>query len=444
MISTFVTCGRTTPTASVRARRGASAIAPAAALALVVVALQLLQACTFGAPDALQSPQELYSVLDAAPYADDSTVSGSRWRVIDSPKLKVDHGYTCASASRAASKEYIGTRVFDSATLPANFDGTVMMNGWYLEYANGDHHVLGLGSVIFNIARVGNELSWDAGGVLSDHNADDQFMWCYNYTLLAWAKNVGPPIGGLPKPVVDMKAIHADATGKLVYTDRRLGGDDFHTKVAKFKTTGAAPAARLFSGFGVSFKDDDHHVLQFGFDLSKSTIKRKRISWNADVILKDNSDRSYGVGQVATVLTGESVHTWKPDVVLMESGIPAAPATIQNDLQLTPADDANVCLGGGDTTGTYTFKIEGVPFTWAVPMLTGWEVGVVCDDTHVKKIGAWIEDFTWVRNPGDSTGTLRYTVRTIFEDKAPENGIVDGMQVEVLGINLLEPPGNAG
>lgn len=442
MVPTFATCdGSSRVAPGPRGGGGRGRRLSIAATMLVAVGLQLLQACTFGAPDALQSPENLYAVLSAAPYADDATVTADRWRVIDAPKLKVDHGHTCASATHAASKEYIGTRVFDSATLPAGWDGTVLLNGWYLEYKKGDHHVVGLGSVIFNIARSGTELTWDAGGVISDHRADDEFGWCYDYTILAWARNVGPPGGGPPKPHIDMGATHADASGKLVFVDQHMGVDDFRTRRASFKTTGAPPRARLLAGFGVSFDDDDHHLLQFGFDMGAGKIKRKKIRWSTDVILKDNSDRRWGAGQLATVLTGESVHVWKPDAVVIEDGIPEAPVSRANDLQLSPADDANVCLGGGESTYTYSFKVEGVPFTWAVPMLTGWDVGINCDDEHVKKIGAWIEDFAWVRNPGDSTGTLHYTVRTILEDKKPDGRLVDGIQVEVLGINLLEPPG---
>jgi hypothetical protein len=408
---------------------------------VAAIAVHLLGACSFSAPDhVFQTPKSLYSVLDSAPYADDATVSGSRWRVIDAPKLKVDHGYTCASAPRAAESDFIGMRVFDSATLPANFDGTVLLNGWYLEYEQDDHNVGGLGTVIFNIVQNGNELSWDAGGVISDRNGDDEYGWCYRYTVIAWAKNLRSPIGGLPKPHIDMHATHADATGNLVYVDSDL--DSSHRKMAAgFWTSGSLSRAKLLAGFGVGFGDDDHHLLQFGFDLGVSRNSRKSITWNTDVLLKDNSKRDYRAAQVETILMGESVRSLKPDTVLLEAGHPQAPGYIKNDLKLKPWGGANVCIGGGETRHDYHFKISGVPFTWAVPMLTGWEVGDVCNDQHVKKMGAWIEDFSWERNPGDSTGTLHYTVRTIFEDKDPDTGIVDGMQVEVLGINLLEPPG---
>jgi hypothetical protein len=423
-------------------RRLAAAARAAAALALAATTIQLLQACSFGAPDSLKTPAGVYGVLDSAPYADDATVTEERWRVIDAAKLKVDHGTACARAPRAATKEYIGMRIYGSATLPANFSGTVFLNGWYLEYEKNDHHVGGLGSAIFNIAQTGNELHWDAGGVLTDKNGDDAYSWCYRYTIVAWARDRTRP-GQAPGERVDMGAIHADASGRLVYVDSKLGGRRLRTNL-KLKMPGVTPAAKLLTGFGVGFKDDDHHLLQFGFDLGKSRIKNKKLKWTTDVVLQDNSRRDYYAAQVATLLTGESVHVWKPDAVLLEEGHPNAPGFIDNDLRLAPYASSNVCLGG-PSSHTYSFKITGVPFTWGIPMLTGWRVGQNCDDEHVKKMGAWIDDFAWVRNPGDSQGTLYYTVRTILEDKKPTGveSLFDGMQVEVLGINLLEPPGNA-
>ena len=33
--------------------------------------------------------------------------------------------------------------------------------------------------------------------------------------------------------------------------------------------------------------------------------------------------------------------------------------------------------------------IENLPFEYAIPMLTGWELVLGCDDEHVKEIGIW-------------------------------------------------------
>jgi len=78
------------------------------------------------------------------------------------------------------------------------------------------------------------------------------------------------------------------------------------------------------------------------------------------------------------------------------------------------------------------------PFTWAVPMLTGWDLREFCEDEHKRRVGAWIDGFSYSRQPGDSFGTLRYSVRTTFGDKDPV-AFLDRFQIDVLGINLLQP-----
>jgi hypothetical protein len=393
-------------------------------VAFVAASLPLVQACSFQAPQALKTPKGMYEILNRAPYASDSTISGERWRVIDAPRLKVDHGFTCARADHAASQDYIGVRLQDHAVLPTGWEGTVLLNGWHLEYGDEDHHVVGLGSVIFNIARNSDALTWEAGGVIADHNGDDEFGWCYNYTVVAWAKG---------EQRIDMSAIHADATGRLVFPDRRVQSRYNRTKQAVFRAP-VEPKGRLLAGFATTFDDDDHHLLQFGLDLDEAEVSRNLIRWNSRVILKDNSHRRYGVGQLATVVTGKSVRVWKPEKFVIEEGHLNAPLEVDNDLQLTPRDDVNVCLGG-PSQSIYSVRIDDVPFDYGVPMLTGWDVGLFCDDEHVKKIGSWIEDWSWHRNQGDATGTIYLTMRTILEDKEPDSPLADGMQFEVLGID---------
>ena len=95
-------------------------------------------------------------------------------------------------ADEAATEDYIAFRIQDAAAVPlAVADaGTIILNGWDVEYTNGDHHVAGLGSVIFNVTETHSKeqftLDWEAGGVLSDKNGDDGYKWCYRYTLVFW------------------------------------------------------------------------------------------------------------------------------------------------------------------------------------------------------------------------------------------------------------------
>jgi hypothetical protein len=183
-------------------------------------------------------------------------------------------------------------------------------------------------------------------------------------------------------------------------------------------------------------------VLQFAFDLGSASVKNKRIKWRTDVVLKDNSTRRYGLGQLASVIGGASVRVFNPDFVFMEEGSPPAPDYVVNNLQLAARDHANACIQDPSSTEhTYSYRIDDVPYTWAVPMLTGWDVGVACDDEHEKKVGAWIEDWAFVPDTSPGKGTLFYTVRTILEDKNPDRELWDGAQVEILGVNLIQPPG---
>ena len=92
---------------------------------------------------------------------------------------------------------------------------------------------------------------------------------------------------------------------------------------------------------------------------------------------------------------------------------------------------------GQGTERTYNYAVPTPPFTWAIPMLTGWDIGTPCDDQHLRKAGVWIEDFHYEHVPG--AGILHYTVRTTYSDKDDYPGMWDRVQIDVLGINLLQP-----
>src|SRR5262249_6477527 len=124
----------------------------------------MLVACSYHPPAALDTPSGLYLTLNTAPYQAPS--QGDRWTAIGDPgRMRVDHGYACVNAERGGTRDYIGIRVHDTAALPENYNATIFQNGSQANYTSKDHHVTGLGSVIFNIERQGGELRWDAGGL---------------------------------------------------------------------------------------------------------------------------------------------------------------------------------------------------------------------------------------------------------------------------------------
>jgi len=89
--------------------------------------------------------------------------------------------------------------------------------------------------------------------------------------------------------------------------------------------------------------------------------------------------------------------------------------------------------GGGSLAGgvqTKEYVIENIPFQYAIPMLTGWELGYLTDDQHVKDVGVWIGDWSYELG----VGKLHYTLSSIRADNDKLPGHYDRHKVTVLGI----------
>ena len=95
---------------------------------------------------------------------------------------------------------------------------------------------------------------------------------------------------------------------------------------------------------------------------------------------------------------------------------------------------------------SHEVKIEQIAFEYAIPMLTGWQLGYGkavkgCDDEHVKEIGAWIDDWSYVRSPGSPTGTLTYKASSVLRDKNSDPGGFHREKVSVLAFKPVIPGG---
>lgn len=409
-------------------------------VATAVVAINLLQACSFeGQAGVLQTPADVYDSLDSSVYV--TPEEQERWTVIDDALFKVLHGRSCGRLPYAATQDHLGLRVIENVRLAPGFDGTVFLNGWLVEYKGTDHHVVGLGSAIWNIVQLGDQLVWNAGGVIGDASGEVGYRWCYDYTVLSWKRPSTDPTRPVFEARMDIAAIVSDQRAKLMYVDggaQDLGG--MHSFGASFKTTGKAPKARLLAGFGNTFVDDDHHVLQLGFDLGKVKVKRKNIKWQTDVIFKDNGTPRYRSAEIVSVLKGDSIAMWRPQSVVLESG-DGTPGTYANEIVLSERSPSSCPSSVLESEQFTTYRIDGVPYQWAIPMLTGWDIGDPCDDNHVKYAGAEIIDWHYERPAGQAFGKLYYTVATRFADKDAKPGMVDRVQVDVLGVNPVLPPG---
>jgi hypothetical protein len=165
------------------------------------------------------------------------------------------------------------------------------------------------------------------------------------------------------------------------------------------------------------FRNSDHHLLQLAYNLDHSETfiasqpYRRRtvrvtplpspdgradagfVSWNSYAILKDNDGRrDYRFGELVSALGGNDV------------------GVLQPPFSILPYDGASAYIGAGGGIKHRHVVIDNIPFAYAIPMLTGWELAYQGSDQHVKQIGTWIDRFSYEWQPGLATGTLRYTV----------------------------------
>jgi hypothetical protein len=78
--------------------------------------------------------------------------------------------------------------------------------------------------------------------------------------------------------------------------------------------------------------------------------------------------------------------------------------------------------------------IDGVPFEFAAPMLTGWDLRYDSDDEHAQKMGVWLSDIEYAQ-PTPRSGTLRCKLTSVLRDKdADPNDAFNG-NVHVLGFS---------
>lgn len=346
----------------------------------------------------------------------------------------VYHGFGCAESKNDGEEDVL--KVEQSLDLPAYAtNATVFLNGWRVRYLSNDHEVTGLGTTIGNIRLERNTLKWQAAGVLSDQNFDDAYSWCYNYTVAAW----NPSNLNL---IVDHEDGSCDPNDSSDPSQANFffdvtNEDETTTALTSFPSFLQNPAfassktvAILPRGFGFSWgcTNEDHHLLQIGYNLDHSEIfiengkkyKKKNqdvtpslpntasqvdsgfVSWETSAIFKDNRGRrDYIFSEVVSALGGNDV------------------GLIQPPFSILPKEDqglSGACLGPSpDDLIAEEFVIEKVPFEFAIPMLTGWELNYdLCSgDQHVTEAGIWIDGWGYDKN----SRTLRYKLSSILRDR---------------------------
>jgi hypothetical protein len=385
-------------------------------------------ACSFN-PHGLLSPDSLLPFRDDIPIS--AATSAERNLVYESPGLlAVFHGTTCAKSDR--SGEEVTLRVQEELDLPKELDqATVLLNGYHLRYLEDDHHVQGLGTAIGAIEIDRGVLRWEAGGAISDHNFDDGYEWCYTYTVLAWNSlqlQATVDQGDTGHAFRDMAWTHGSS---LLPVPGYLSNPAW---------AGLDEVAILPRGFGVLW-GDDHHVLQFAYkhDSGEVYVEGEKtygnftvadpvsqvgtgfVTWETTGLMKDNDlEHGQAVLDLVTGLGGSDV------------GLISPPFTV------APREDAGLgCSSLGSELHLEEREVQAVPYQFAIPVLSGWDLAYVCDDEHVTEIGAWIPKWEWQPGTSAAGGTLRYSVATQLRDKDNFPTFHTRTQVKILGLRRI-------
>jgi hypothetical protein len=380
------------------------------------------------------------------------------------PQIIAIHGSGTADLTNGKSADAI--KVEQSVTLPPFVDrATVFLNGWRLSYLGSDQHVLALGAAITKIridvdpATKQNKLVWNAVGLLRDDDGEEGYSFKYEFTVLAW--DDGSIVANVDQGNANNQFCGPDGTIQDNWylasnqgTTTALSSAFSFIKNTIFASAAAVavlPRGFAFSwvpGSGIAF--GDHHLLQVAYNLDHSeiivdgskTYSTKDgstpsvplgtsvaaggfVSWNTNVIFKDNDTRrDYGFGEVVSAMGGN-------DVGVIQAPFSTLP--IEN-----PNPVGSVCLGG-PRGRSEDFVIQNVPFQFAVPMLTGWdlEYQASCGDQHVKTIGIWIDHWSYDPPSGSAGGTLRYTLLSVLHDDDTEPVFFPLHKVSVLGIKPI-------
>lgn len=275
-------------------------------------------------------------------------------------------------------------------------DATVIFNGFTAKYPGGDEHVRVLEAQISQVSfGADHVLRWNFSGNLDDKSGMSWRNVCYHFTVLGWSRaNIAARIQ------TDANGASTDYEGIRTF----LGGFGVQQKLTQppdCPFTTSEPVAILPRGSQHLFSDGlsgptDHHILRVAHWVSQDQYAGACTQYTTRASLQDNNtDDRTSISSRVSILGGRSVR------------VQAA-----SDFPIDPRSGSGGCvtLKGGERVEHV--HLTGLPFEYAVPMLTGWELAYACDDEHVAQIGASVRNVKY----DSCTGTLDYDFVSVLAD----------------------------
>jgi hypothetical protein len=374
-------------------------------------------------------------ILLAFPQASFAVSGHSTEAIIGARAFYSTSGSSCEQSDRIGRENPV--IIEGSVALPSHItDATVYLNGWSAKYLQGDHHIGSISVEIDYIRIEEGKLKWNATGVLRDRNFDDGYRFCYYYTVIGWNRTqVNSTVVGQTSTTAHSGA-HPLEEVALVAT----AGSLENRILSKGMNAAVIPRGFKFA-WEEGSSQADHHLLQIAYNLDHSEIYGYlpgssdsqglyKASWEVQGIFKDNSaKRNFGFTAPVTVLAGKDLSIKEPPFTLIH----------KEDMGFFGA-----CLGDPSGPQTTVEVVNNVPYDFAVPVLSAWEMGYTCDDEHVQEAGVWLSDIQYEKPSGSPVGKLTYRVSSILRDRDGSPGHYSQHKVSILGLNSNqfnpEPP----
>ncbi|MEP2936172.1 MAG: hypothetical protein ABJM06_12810 [Gilvibacter sp.] len=377
------------------------------AIKLLLIVFLLSQSCSlvFSPSNSLDLSdfQELLDLPIASPTDEEINV-----QLEDPNKIIVYHGFACGQSDRSGTEDIIRLQGRLDVLPSYVNNATIILNGWNSNFLGTDHHIAAFGSGIVNINydERENELTWDAFGAMSDKNFDDAYSWCYYYTVIAWNDN---QVG------VD---VDQNDVGNLFYEQSSSSSSvmNLENEMEVFQGVPSGPVAILPRGYGVIKQNDDFHYLQYGYHLDAADdLTSPVVNWNSTFIFKDDdADDEFDVFEMVSAAGGTDV------------------GVVKQSFELDKWDDDESGFEPVESAQS-TYVVEEVPYEYAIPMLTGWDL-YFPQDEHVQEAGIWIDNFTYELGPDKGPGTLTYNLSSVLKDKNNKPKHAMGHNITILGI----------
>jgi|GEM_PF-2901183 len=319
--------------------------------------------------------------------------------------------------------------------MPSYVDsGTVVLNGWDLRYLHSDREVNSMRADITHSKLVKNAgsalLMFEVQGKLDDQNRNDAYEFCVFYTGFGYRSvwfdaTIESDYSGLEVATLQNKHQGAVATLENTGYKGTLKGND--------------AIAIIPRGFDFQFDDTfecelrfppckwgdraDYRLLQAAYSLSQTGTSLNQDGsphWATQTIFKDNNTRTHRIKTRTALIRGSSVKL-RPDF-----------------LALNPrAGKTNTCRKNTDgVVRTQTFRINDLPYNYAIPMLTGWDLSYECENQRVQRAGIWIHDIRFDPN----SSSMEYKVSSILRDQDGAPSFNAAHRITVLGLNRMNPP----